>query len=52
MAKAVVPMRAFRDKFGELSGDDIGRKLRDLVQDFLQHEQKDVRNVKSEVGSH
>ena len=24
MAKAVVPMRAFREKFGDLTGDDIG----------------------------
>jgi hypothetical protein len=35
MAKAVVPMRAFREKFGELSGEDIGRHLQDLVAQFL-----------------
>ncbi len=38
MAKAVVPMRAFRDKFGEMAADDIGAKLRELVAQFLQHE--------------
>src|SRR5947209_980109 len=31
MAKAVVPMRAFREKFGDLSGDEIGAKLQELV---------------------
>src|ERR1700704_1871593 len=30
MAKAVVPMRAFRDKFGDLPGEVIGAKLQDL----------------------
>jgi nanoRNase/pAp phosphatase (c-di-AMP/oligoRNAs hydrolase) len=39
MAKAVVPMRAFRDKFGELAGDDIGRKLQALAHEFLAHDQ-------------
>jgi nanoRNase/pAp phosphatase (c-di-AMP/oligoRNAs hydrolase) len=38
MAKAVVPMRAFREKYGELSGDEIGAKLRELVQEFRTHE--------------
>src|SRR6059036_2835879 len=31
MAKAVVPMRAFRDKFGELTADEIGVRLQALV---------------------
>jgi nanoRNase/pAp phosphatase (c-di-AMP/oligoRNAs hydrolase) len=39
MAKAVVPMRAFREKFGDLSGEDIGGRLRALVQEFLTHDQ-------------
>ena len=39
MAKAVVPMRAFREKFGDLPGELIGAKLQDLVRDFLAHEQ-------------
>jgi len=39
MAKAVIPMRAFREKFGELGGEEIGEKLQALVQEFLAHEQ-------------
>jgi hypothetical protein len=39
MAKAVVPMRAFREKFGDLPGEMIGPKLHDLVRDFLTHDQ-------------
>src|SRR5438067_1834250 len=39
MAKAVVPMRAFREKFGDLPGELIGARLQDLVRDFLAHEQ-------------
>jgi len=39
MAKAVVPMRAFREKFGELAGEDIGVRLQAFIHDFLQHEQ-------------
>jgi nanoRNase/pAp phosphatase (c-di-AMP/oligoRNAs hydrolase) len=38
MAKAVIPMRAFRQKFGELNAEDIGARLQELVKDFLQHE--------------
>jgi nanoRNase/pAp phosphatase (c-di-AMP/oligoRNAs hydrolase) len=52
MAKAVIPMRAFREKFGDLSGDEMTARLHDFVNDFLQHEQpKDVKSVKSDVGS-
>jgi nanoRNase/pAp phosphatase (c-di-AMP/oligoRNAs hydrolase) len=39
MAKAVVPMRAFRDKFGEAAGDDVGVRLQAFIHDFLQHDQ-------------
>jgi nanoRNase/pAp phosphatase (c-di-AMP/oligoRNAs hydrolase) len=35
MAKAVVPMRAFRGKFGDLAADDITRRLHELVVEFL-----------------
>jgi nanoRNase/pAp phosphatase (c-di-AMP/oligoRNAs hydrolase) len=38
MAKAVVPMRAFREKFGEMAGDDIGLRLQAFIHEFLQHE--------------
>ena len=53
MAKAVVPMRAFREKFGDLNADDITTRLHDFVKDFLAHEPtpREVRSLKSEVGS-
>ncbi|MQA31180.1 MAG: hypothetical protein GEU82_15325 [Luteitalea sp.] len=35
MAKAVVPMRAFREKFNVMETDDIGRRLQELVGQFL-----------------
>lgn len=39
MAKAVIPMRAFREKYGDLQGDAIGERIKSLVHEFLQHEQ-------------
>jgi hypothetical protein len=39
MAKAVVPMRAFRQKYGDMPAEMIGPRLQDLVRDFLAHEQ-------------
>ena len=38
MAKAVIPMRAFREKFGDLPAEGCGEKLHELIQEFLQHE--------------
>ena len=38
MAKAVVPMRAFREKFGDLNGEQIAATLRSLVDEFLVHD--------------
>jgi len=35
MAKAVVPMHAFRDKFGIGRADEIGRRLHELASQFL-----------------
>jgi nanoRNase/pAp phosphatase (c-di-AMP/oligoRNAs hydrolase) len=35
MAKAVVPMRAFRDKFGNLQGDQVTDKILQHALDFL-----------------
>ena len=49
MAKAVVPMRAFREKFGDLSGEDIGRHLQDLVAQFL-HEAPVVEKKREAAG--
>jgi nanoRNase/pAp phosphatase (c-di-AMP/oligoRNAs hydrolase) len=51
MAKAVVPMRAFRQKFGDLAAEDIGLKLQALAHEFLTHEphgKSEVRSQKSE----
>jgi len=39
MAKAVVPMANFRQKFGDLGPDDISVRLQALVHEFLQHDQ-------------
>src|SRR5947209_2273991 len=50
MAKAVVPMRAFREKFGDPSGEEIGAKLQALAHEFLAHDRMwEVRRTKSEV---
>jgi hypothetical protein len=35
MATAVVPFRAFREKFSLAEDDDISLQLQDLVQQFL-----------------
>jgi hypothetical protein len=35
MAKAVVPMRAFREKFGDLDAEGITARLRELAAQFL-----------------
>ena len=51
MAKAVVPMRAFRDKFGDIAGDGICGRLHELMQEFLAHEPKEVKTQKSEGRS-
>jgi nanoRNase/pAp phosphatase (c-di-AMP/oligoRNAs hydrolase) len=45
MAKAVVPMSAFRSKFGDLDGAAIGERLQALAHEFLQHEQPPAREV-------
>jgi nanoRNase/pAp phosphatase (c-di-AMP/oligoRNAs hydrolase) len=50
MAKAVVPMRAFREKFGEVTADDIGKKLQALAHEFLAHEQPVHEKKKEPAG--
>jgi nanoRNase/pAp phosphatase (c-di-AMP/oligoRNAs hydrolase) len=50
MAKAVVPMRAFREKYGELAGEDIGRKLQALAHEFLAHDQPAHEKKKEPAG--
>ena len=39
MAKAVVPMANFRQKFGDLGPEDISVRLQAFVHEFLQHDQ-------------
>ena len=38
MAKAVVPLRAFREKYGELTSDAMSAKLQEFAHEFLAHE--------------
>jgi nanoRNase/pAp phosphatase (c-di-AMP/oligoRNAs hydrolase) len=47
MAKAVVPMRAFREKYGDLDADRIGALLQELVGHFLHEPAKDGRDQRS-----
>jgi hypothetical protein len=51
MAKAVVPMRTFREKFGDLNGDAINAKLQALVTEFLTHDGTKGEGPKSEFRS-
>ena len=48
MAKAVVPLRAFRDKYGELPAEVIGAKLQEFVHEFLAHDPAGKLEVKSQ----
>jgi hypothetical protein len=47
MAKAVVPMQRFRQKFGELSGEATTALLHELMAQFL-HETKEAKGHKAE----
>jgi nanoRNase/pAp phosphatase (c-di-AMP/oligoRNAs hydrolase) len=48
MAKAVVPLRAFRDKFGNLQADEFTEKVLALALEFLhEHQPADKRLVKA-----
>ena len=38
MAKAVVPLRGFREKYGEIPVDAISAKLQEFAHEFLSHE--------------
>src|SRR5262245_6490333 len=49
MAKAVVPMRAFREKFGDVPAEDIGKRLQELVAQFL-HEAVPVEKRREPAG--
>jgi len=48
MAKAVVPLRAFRDKFGNLQADEFTEKVLALALEFLhEHQSNDKKLVKA-----
>ena len=48
MAKAVVPLRAFRDKFGNLQADEFTDKVLSLALEFLhEHQPSDKKLVKA-----
>jgi nanoRNase/pAp phosphatase (c-di-AMP/oligoRNAs hydrolase) len=48
MAKAVVPLRAFRDKFGNLQADELTDRVLQLVLEFLhEHQPSDKKLVKA-----
>jgi nanoRNase/pAp phosphatase (c-di-AMP/oligoRNAs hydrolase) len=51
MAKAVVPLRAFREKFGDIPAEGISAKLQEFAHEFLQHEPSklEVKSQKLEV---
>jgi hypothetical protein len=35
MAKAIIPLQAFRAKFGDLNADGMSRRLHELAEQFL-----------------
>jgi len=51
MAKAIVPMDAFRSRFGNLNDRQITDKLHELIAQFL-HESSPIERRKDAVGSH
>jgi nanoRNase/pAp phosphatase (c-di-AMP/oligoRNAs hydrolase) len=51
MAKAVVPMPAFREKFGDVHGDEIGVRMQELVTAFLHDGQVPERRREPAVRS-
>jgi nanoRNase/pAp phosphatase (c-di-AMP/oligoRNAs hydrolase) len=50
MAKAVIPMRGFREKHADVDSDNLAPWLHELVEHFL-HDTKEVKSSKSEVRS-
>jgi nanoRNase/pAp phosphatase (c-di-AMP/oligoRNAs hydrolase) len=46
MAKAVVPLQSFKDKFGNLAADDFTERVLELALEFL-HEHPDKKLVKA-----
>jgi nanoRNase/pAp phosphatase (c-di-AMP/oligoRNAs hydrolase) len=50
MAKAVVPMRAFREKFGAIPAEAIGAKLQEFAHEFLAHDPAAPEKKKEPAG--
>jgi nanoRNase/pAp phosphatase (c-di-AMP/oligoRNAs hydrolase) len=50
MAKAVVPVHAFRDKFGDLAPKEASVRLQALVHEFLQHEPAVAEKKREPLG--
>ena len=48
MAKAVVPMQAFREKFGDHAAADIPARLQDLMAQFLHEGPRDGRGARTD----
>jgi nanoRNase/pAp phosphatase (c-di-AMP/oligoRNAs hydrolase) len=48
MAKAVIPMRAFREKFGDPQTENFAQRLHDLVAQFLHEKERDGKSHKIE----
>ena len=48
MAKAVVPLRAFREKYGDIPADQIAARLQEFAHEFLTHEGQGKLEVKSQ----
>ena len=46
MAKAVVPVQKFREKFGDLSASDVTSRLHDLMAHFLHEAPRDTKATK------
>ena len=51
MAKAVVPLRAFRDKFGNLQADQFTDKVLELALEFL-HDHSGPDKKKANDATH
>jgi nanoRNase/pAp phosphatase (c-di-AMP/oligoRNAs hydrolase) len=50
MAKAVMPTRAFREKFGDLTEDNVGPRLHELVTQFLHEGTAAVEKKREAAG--
>jgi hypothetical protein len=49
MAKAVIPYRAFAEKFAVTDAQSIASRLQEIVAEFLHESQKDVKASRSDL---